>query len=103
MLSRLVFGCFFVCPCWVVVQSHAALREGHRLQNRELLREQIEPLAHMLNEDSRYGEFTSVFLVRLQLFVSLFACGRWWCGLVLWGSFVAGGVVTQHRRLTLFG
>ncbi|CAN0165121.1 unnamed protein product [Ectocarpus sp. 8 AP-2014] len=36
--------------------SHAALREGHRLQNRELLREQIEPLAHMLNEDSRYGE-----------------------------------------------
>ncbi|CAM9462903.1 unnamed protein product, partial [Ectocarpus fasciculatus] len=35
--------------------SHAALREGHRLQNRELLREQIEPLAHMLNEDSRYA------------------------------------------------
>ena len=37
-------------------QSHEALREGHRLQNREILREQIEPLAYMLNEDSRNGE-----------------------------------------------
>ncbi|CAM9536402.1 unnamed protein product [Pylaiella littoralis] len=35
--------------------SHEALREGHRLQNRELLREQIEPLAYMLNDDSRNG------------------------------------------------
>ncbi|CAM9255832.1 unnamed protein product [Scytosiphon promiscuus] len=35
--------------------SHEALREGHRLQNRELLMEHIEPLAHILNQDSRYG------------------------------------------------
>lgn len=39
-----------------MVQGHEALREGHRLQNRELLREQIEPLAHLLNEDARFGE-----------------------------------------------
>eukprot|EP00903_Cladosiphon_okamuranus_P015217 g14064.t2 len=35
--------------------GHEALREGHRLQNREILREHIEPLAYMLNEDCRNG------------------------------------------------
>lgn len=41
---------------YCALQSHEALREGHRLQNRELLREQIEPLAHLLNDDARSGK-----------------------------------------------
>lgn len=37
-------------------QTHEALRGEHRLQNREVLRDQIQPLAELLCNDACYGE-----------------------------------------------
>lgn len=58
-----------------MTQSHEALRGEHRLQNVELLREQIEPLAYLLNDDARTGKCRFAVLSFL-IVSSLLFCHR---------------------------
>lgn len=67
------------------MQSHEALRGEHRLQNREFLREHMEPLAYLLSSDACYGVlyFSGFIILVLLLTASIdlspisFRLGKW--------------------------